>query len=606
VVLVYKTEEYLRECFDSLVNQTLKDIEIIIVNDSSPDNSHIIIEEYRQKYGNIKVINQKNSGGAVAGNNGLQHASGEYVTIMDSDDVVPIDAYEKLYNKAIQTKSDIVIGKPHLLVGGVQREIRYKFEKMVWDKEREITNLDQFLDIFYDGYYWNKIYRKDFLFQYDCFMPPGMLYADRPMVHKAYLYAKKIAIITDVVYLWRKREENAANKSITQMKFDIKNFQDRMESLDYQLAYFKKFNDENLINEFMKRNLDRLFFPIKGVLEDQEFREIYLTEVKEILSNIDDVFENDIGITKNLYIYMILNDLRDELIYYLSNTPNGEIIEEDGRYYWALPYFRDDAVRIPDKLFEIKVLLDSFIKIGSVSNQQGKVTFSSITVPEVFEVQNGWIEFRPKYQNDQKLWYNLDCKPGNDIKGEIDISNIVDMDVYDVFISFSYNTNKEDTFRISKRMLQNEAEIEEGGLYFTKKGYLSFENIEFKVKGITFEEEKLKLELNEDPEFPFEFYLRDRLNKKKIFFKQLSRTKYELKWEHFLESYSFYDLYYTVHQTNNYRLTVNKLLSFDQPKMSIGSTYVEMYKTNYGNISLKTYTFISKIVNKLKAVAGKR
>ncbi len=126
IVLVYNTEEYLRECLDSLVNQTLDSIEIIIVNDSSPDNSHIIIEEYRSQYENIKVINQENSGGAIAGNKGMKIARGEYVTIMDSDDIVPLNAYEKLYKKAKETNSEIVIGKPNILIDGIQKEILYK------------------------------------------------------------------------------------------------------------------------------------------------------------------------------------------------------------------------------------------------------------------------------------------------------------------------------------------------------------------------------------------------------------------------------------------------------------------------------------------------
>ena len=111
VVIVYNTEEFLEECMDSLVNQTLDDIEIICVNDESKDGSLNILRKYAKKYDNIKIINQKNQGGANAGNNGLKVAKGEYVTMIDSDDIVVLDAYEKLYNKAKETDSDIVSGK---------------------------------------------------------------------------------------------------------------------------------------------------------------------------------------------------------------------------------------------------------------------------------------------------------------------------------------------------------------------------------------------------------------------------------------------------------------------------------------------------------------
>ncbi|WP_252200256.1 glycosyltransferase [Bacillus mycoides] len=303
IVLVYNTEQYLRECFDSLVNQTLEGIEIIFVNDSSPDNSHIIIEEYCNKYENIKVINQENSGGAIAGNNGLNIASGEYVTIMDSDDIVPLDAYEKLYKKAKETDSEIVIGKPNILIDGVQKEILYKKEREVWQQNRVIENVHEFLDVFYDGFYWNKIFKKDLIFKYNCFMPPGMLYADRPMVHKAFLHAKRIAIITDVVYLWRKRGNNVVQKSITQMNSNINNFKDRMESCNYQINYFDDFGDQKLTNEFLKRNIDRFFFPISGIVESEEFRDIYFNEVGAILSRISDVYNTDLGVKKK-YIHL--------------------------------------------------------------------------------------------------------------------------------------------------------------------------------------------------------------------------------------------------------------------------------------------------------------
>ena len=343
VVLVYNTEQYLRDCIDSLVNQTLKDIEIILVNDESPDNSLMILEEYERKYSNIRVLNQKNTGGAIAGNNGLKLATAKYVTIMDSDDIVPLDAYEKLYNKAVESDADIVIGKANVLIGGVQKEIIYKKERDVWLEERIIDDVREFPDIFYDAFYWNKIYKRELLFEHDCLMPPGMLYADRPMVHKAFLYAKKIAIIKDVVYLCRKREADADAKSITQFSTDIKNFQDRIDSVNYQINYFNDFNDPALKNEFLKRVIDRLLFPISGILVDEDFKETFIRELKPILQDITNVYDNDLGIIKNIYIFLLLNDLTDALVQFLETEKEGPIIEDCGKYYWNLPLFRDET-----------------------------------------------------------------------------------------------------------------------------------------------------------------------------------------------------------------------------------------------------------------------
>lgn len=98
IVPIYKVEKYIRCCVDSLISQTLKEIEIILVDDSSPDNCGKICDDYASKYSNIKVIHKKNEGVSVARNTGLQHSTGEFVCFVDSDDYVTPDFCETLYN----------------------------------------------------------------------------------------------------------------------------------------------------------------------------------------------------------------------------------------------------------------------------------------------------------------------------------------------------------------------------------------------------------------------------------------------------------------------------------------------------------------------------
>lgn len=110
IVPVYNMEKYLNKCMDSLVNQTLEDIEIITINDGSKDSSLKILNEYKEKYPNkVVIINQENQGISVARNNGINAATGKYIGFVDSDDYVKTDMFEKLYKKIEKTKSDIVI-----------------------------------------------------------------------------------------------------------------------------------------------------------------------------------------------------------------------------------------------------------------------------------------------------------------------------------------------------------------------------------------------------------------------------------------------------------------------------------------------------------------
>lgn len=111
IIPVYNTEKYLRKCLDSVCNQTLSDIEIICVNDCSPDNSLDILKEFSQKDSRIKVINfEENKGVSIARNTGIDSATGEFIGFVDADDFIDLDFYEKLYNKAIETDADCVKG----------------------------------------------------------------------------------------------------------------------------------------------------------------------------------------------------------------------------------------------------------------------------------------------------------------------------------------------------------------------------------------------------------------------------------------------------------------------------------------------------------------
>ena len=110
IVPVYNVEKYLEKCLDSLVNQSLHDIEIICVNDGSKDDSLDILEKYAKKDSRIKIINKQNQGLSAARNDGLKVAAGEYVGYVDSDDWVDLNFYEKLYESAKKYNAEIASG----------------------------------------------------------------------------------------------------------------------------------------------------------------------------------------------------------------------------------------------------------------------------------------------------------------------------------------------------------------------------------------------------------------------------------------------------------------------------------------------------------------
>ena len=126
IVPVYNVEKYIEKCLNSLVNQTLEDIEIILVNDGSTDKSQTIIEQYQKKYPDvIKAYSTKNGGAAKARNYALEHVTGEYIGFVDSDDYISEEMYEKLYNQAKKENADIVCCNYYRV------KMEKKFNKMI-------------------------------------------------------------------------------------------------------------------------------------------------------------------------------------------------------------------------------------------------------------------------------------------------------------------------------------------------------------------------------------------------------------------------------------------------------------------------------------------
>ncbi len=200
IVPVYNVETYLKQCLDSLLAQTLKDMEIIAVNDGSTDSSEEILKDYQKKYPDkIRYVNKENGGLSSARNFGLKYADAQYVTFLDSDDYLKEDAYEKMICIADQEMLDVVCAG--LL--------------FFWEDHKRNFSLDGFSTISPKGarhnlllapqYAWNKIYRLDFFknnhFQY----PEGLWFEDIPVTTKMALYTDKIGYVDEILYYYRQR-----------------------------------------------------------------------------------------------------------------------------------------------------------------------------------------------------------------------------------------------------------------------------------------------------------------------------------------------------------------------------------------------------------------
>lgn len=196
IVPVYNVEQYLDQCLSSLVNQTLKDIEIICVNDGSTDESNKILQKFASQDNRIKVFNQANQGQSVARNLAIQNAKGEYLGFVDSDDWVDLDYFEKLYNSAKQYDCDIACA-------GFKRCGKREKIKKSFSEIKVYSNIEDKLEIDNipsHNYIWNKIYKRE---KWNFTFTPGRYYEDMALLIKIVYQSDKLVTVPDTYYYYR-------------------------------------------------------------------------------------------------------------------------------------------------------------------------------------------------------------------------------------------------------------------------------------------------------------------------------------------------------------------------------------------------------------------
>ena len=235
IVPVYNVSAFLPKCLDSLVNQTLADIEIIIVNDGSTDNSQTIIDTYAANYPKIvKTFTKENGGLSDARNFGIKKATGDFLGFVDSDDFVEITMFEKLYNRAIETNSDIVVCSHNTVVLNWQNNIKastlheiqngYLFGKSIYESHGILA--------FSRSYAWNKIYKREIIEDFE--FPVGQHFEDSAVVYNILSQAQKIEYLPEALYHYVIGRTGAITNTFDSRIYDI------FKSCDSIIDYYKK------------------------------------------------------------------------------------------------------------------------------------------------------------------------------------------------------------------------------------------------------------------------------------------------------------------------------------------------------------------------------
>lgn len=271
IVPIYNVETYLDECVNSIVNQTYTNLEIILVDDGSPDNCPAMCDKWKEKDNRIKVIHKENGGLSDARNAGLEIATGEYIGFVDSDDWIEEDMYEKLYASLIEENADVcacgliynysdrVVKNKALNIKGSGIEI-YKY---LYDDTKYIVAA------------WNKLYKKQCWNELK--FPKGKICEDAFTTYMIIHNANRIIQIEDSLYHYRIRENSIMTSNFKKSKMD----EEEAWRVNYQ--FMKKYYPEvaQKAFDFYLQKVNMLIHTIKGA-DKEIFNKEYLY-LKDIL-----------------------------------------------------------------------------------------------------------------------------------------------------------------------------------------------------------------------------------------------------------------------------------------------------------------------------------
>lgn len=256
IIPVYNAAPYLERCLDSAINQTLKDIEIICVNDCSKDNSLEILNLYSSQDSRIKVLNHEvNKGEGATRNTGLEIASGEYIAFLDADDALSLNFCENLYNKTLETKPDLVLGTALRIQGEKQNKI----------EENEIV-FEHNNILFFTSYFCTAIYKRETIIENNIKYTPNLpLSTDLLFVNEYLMHAKTFEYEKDAYYIYYRREDSMNGLVLSDEKIDsglfvfnkmIENFNSSPEILKNKegYEYYCKYMFFNYLNVIFKNN----------------------------------------------------------------------------------------------------------------------------------------------------------------------------------------------------------------------------------------------------------------------------------------------------------------------------------------------------------------
>ena len=301
IIPVYNTAKYLRKCLDSVINQTLKDIEIICINDGSSDNSIEILREYKQKDSRIIIIDKENEGAGIARNKGLDIAQGEYLGFVDSDDYVDLNFFEKLYNKAKESNYDIVKGNYVVVLEDGEINKTNEIKKI----KKEI----KYSKIPYESFcssWWSAIYKTSMIDKYNIRFSQIRQKEDIPFLYNSICVAECFAVIDAVKYYYFIHKQSTCHRDLSGNELYQK-YTDWFECRKDTLNFLNKINilKDKYITMFYYKVFNGCIYNLRNIMSNKNSENFshWVDRTYEILQECKYDFQREYKDRLIKYIY---------------------------------------------------------------------------------------------------------------------------------------------------------------------------------------------------------------------------------------------------------------------------------------------------------------
>ncbi len=350
VVPIYEVEAFLAECLDSILAQTFRDFEVVMVDDGSPDGSAAIAERYAERDPRLRLVRQPNGGLGSARNTGVREAEGELLLFADSDDRLPPGALERLVATLDRTGSDFATGNVHRFDGA--RTWPTAFLRKAFLRRRDRTHVTRLRWLLSDRMAQNKLWRRAFWDAHALSFPEGVLHEDIPVTIPAHFLARSVDVIAEPVYLYRVREG-----SITQRRTELRTLRDRFAAIEHARAFLvadgppgsPRWYDESVVGEDLLYHLD--VFP-EG---DDAYREAFLDLATAYLERAGEGVEAPLPPIQRLKWHLVRHRRVPELLEVLrferEELRRNPKVRIGGRAYGDYPFLGDPA--IPRRVYRL-------------------------------------------------------------------------------------------------------------------------------------------------------------------------------------------------------------------------------------------------------------